>query len=70
MTCNGVSMKACGCKAGTTCPPDNCCQIVLNSSGSPVTHGDCPSCSTSGTCAAVPVPAGGIPVLEYQAACN
>lgn len=49
-TCNGVAMVGCVC-APNTCPPDTCCGVVLDSSGSPVTYGDCTSCPIGGgTC--------------------
>ena len=40
--------KACSCTDAYV--TDNCCQLILDSSGNITFFGDCPSCGTTGTC--------------------
>jgi hypothetical protein len=70
VTCNGNQMTACTC-GSASCPPDLCCQTVLNGSGNPDTYGDCQHCISAQTdchlCPDVPPPAA--PSTE-QASCQ
>jgi len=68
ITCNGVQITACACNGGTVCPDTNCCSVVLNDSGVPITYGDCPSCPTTGPC--VLCPDNPTTPLQYQPVCG